>query len=92
MKPFKIIRKSISTDGNLAKTYIFVYEDRLYIQQLFLQKKKQKGMKTIYKRFGKHLICNTMAFKMDTYLDFSKTLVTELRRQDVVKLTKPNKQ
>ena len=84
MNPFKIIRKSVTIKGELAKTYVFVYEDRIIIQQLFLCKKKDKTTKLIYKRFGMHLHVNIMAFKMDTFVDFTNTLTNELIKQKVL--------
>ena len=84
MNPFKVIRKSTTEKGDLAKTRVWVYEDRIFIQQLFLCKKKDKTTKLIYKKFGMYLHVNEMAFRTTTFIDFSNTLINELVSQGFI--------
>ncbi len=84
MNPFKVIRKSTTEKGTLAKTYAYVYEDRIVIYQLFLLKKRDKNFQFLCKKFGMNLMVNSMAFKMDTFVDVSNNIFQELCAQRII--------
>lgn len=75
MNPFKVIRKSTTEKGDLAKTRVWVYEDRIFIQQLFLCKKKDKTTKLIYKKFGMYLHVNEKAIRTLHYEDYHLDII-----------------
>lgn len=76
----KIITKSRTLAGNLAKFYTYHWNDLIIFQKLILSKKKIPDCKLIYKKFGLKLYVQEFAFKQKTYYEINKIMFSKLNK------------
>jgi len=77
--------KSQTIEGNLAKTYVWTYDNNtILIYRISLTKTKHEGFRVLREYKGMYLIEEAMAFKMDSFFNIANEvdlLLTELIRR-----------
>jgi len=71
--------KSQTIEGNLAKTYVWTYDNNtILIYRISLTKTKHEGFRVLREYKGMYLIEEAMAFKMDSFFNIANEVSKQI--------------